>query len=260
MTWATLAVAAALAAVHLFGRRLTFLDVLPRSRYLSIAGGVAVAYAIVHLLPELAEIHRHVAELVGDRAWARDHAGYLIALAGLTVFYGLERLVESRSRPVHRPRPGTPASPTGHDAERPHDAAGAPGAGVFWLHIGNFALYNALFGGLLTRREDATNRSLVLFGVAIGLHFLVNDHALRHQHPVRYRRTGRWVLAAAILLGWAAGRFLPIPTVAVSAAVGFLVGGVLLNTFKEELPDERESRYWAFVGGAAAYTAVLVLA
>ena len=47
--------AAGLAAVHLFSGRLRFLSVLPRSRWLSAAGGVSVAYVFVHLLPDLAE-------------------------------------------------------------------------------------------------------------------------------------------------------------------------------------------------------------
>lgn len=46
-----------LAAIHLFTSKLSFLDVIPRSRWLSISGGVAVAYAMLHLLPELNEHH-----------------------------------------------------------------------------------------------------------------------------------------------------------------------------------------------------------
>jgi hypothetical protein len=47
-------VALVLAAVHVFGGRLTFLHDIPRSRWLSAAGGVSVAYVFVHLLPDLA--------------------------------------------------------------------------------------------------------------------------------------------------------------------------------------------------------------
>lgn len=44
-----------LAAAHLFAPRLRSLTLVPRSRWLSAAGGVSVAYVFVHLLPELAE-------------------------------------------------------------------------------------------------------------------------------------------------------------------------------------------------------------
>ncbi len=42
-----------LVLVHLFSSNLRFLAVIPRSRWLSIAGGVAIAYIFVHLIPEL---------------------------------------------------------------------------------------------------------------------------------------------------------------------------------------------------------------
>ena len=54
----TLAAVGVLAVVHLFAAHLRFLRGVPRSRWLSIAGGVSVAYVFVHLLPELAESRR----------------------------------------------------------------------------------------------------------------------------------------------------------------------------------------------------------
>ena len=38
-----------------------------------------------------------------------------------------------------------------------------------------------------------------------------------------------------------------------------VAGAVILNVLKEELPDERESCFSAFLGGAAAYTVLLIL-
>ena len=54
--------AASLGGIHLFGAKLRFLDETPRSRWLSAAGGVSVAYVFVHVLPELAEGQRSVAD------------------------------------------------------------------------------------------------------------------------------------------------------------------------------------------------------
>lgn len=39
-----------LAAIHLFARRFLVLDVIPRSRWLSVAGGASVGYTAVLLL------------------------------------------------------------------------------------------------------------------------------------------------------------------------------------------------------------------
>ena len=40
-----------LASVHLFSQQLRVLDGVPRSRFLSLAGGMAVAFVLVRLLP-----------------------------------------------------------------------------------------------------------------------------------------------------------------------------------------------------------------
>lgn len=45
---------------------------------------------------------------------------------------------------------------------------------------------------------------------------------------------------------------------ALAVIIAFLSGGVILNVLKEELPEERESRFWPFFLGAAGYAAVLV--
>ena len=43
-----------------------------------------------------------------------------------------------------------------------------------------------------------------------------------------------------------------------AALTAFLGGGVVLNMLKEEVPSERQSRFWAFAGGAVGYAALLL--
>lgn len=70
---------------------------------------------------------------------------------------------------------------------------------------------------------------------------------------------GRWVLAAAILVGWAAGLATNVGEAAIGVLFVFLAGGVVLNVLKEELPEERRSRFLPFVLGAAGYSLLLLL-
>lgn len=225
--------AVALAAVHVFAGRLRFLDVVPRSRWLSGAGGVSIAYVFVHVLPELASRAAAVSDLFV--AGFLEHHVYLVALVGFAAFYGLERFAaESGTGP-------------------------GESAGVFWIHVGSFAAYNALIGYLLLHREEPGVRSLVLFAVAMGLHFVVNDFGLRRHHRGAYDRRGRWLLAGAVLVGVALGSAVEVGDAALGVLFAFLAGGVVLNVIKEELPEERESRFGAFALGAAAYTAVLLI-
>lgn len=230
----TFCAACGLALIHVFAGKLRFLDVVPRSRWLSLAGGVSVAYALVHLLPDLEERRRTIAEAGDSRVL--EHLLYLIVLAGLLCFYGMEKLAQR----------GGPAS----DADPPDS--------IFWIHVSSFAAYNALVGYALVK-EDRSLRTLVLYVVAIGLHFLVNDFGLRKRHRRRYAVYGRWALSAAVLAGWGTGISVAVWPVVTAAILGFLAGGILLNTFKEELPSERESRFWVFCAGAAVYAGVLLL-
>lgn len=228
-----------LAVVHLLAGRLRLLDVTPRSAWLSAAGGISVAYVFLHLLPELGEAQAAFEAAQPDRASVLGQEIYLAALLGLGVFYGLERMAATSRRRQHG---------RGDSGEAP--------AGVFALHVAGFSLYNALIGYLLVHGEQD---NLPLYATAMGLHFLVNDHALRQHHRARYERLGRWLLAAAVLGGWALASAGEVPLLLVDFLIAFLAGGVIMNVMKEELPEERESRFTAFLGGAACYGALLLI-
>lgn len=226
-----------LAIVHVFVGSLRFLDVVPRSQWLSFAGGVSVAYVFVHVMPELAAGQAHLEE-GGGVAGVVDHHVYLVALIGFAVYYGLERFAQ-RSRS------------SGSDGRPPE-------RGAFWLHVASFAGYNAIVGYLLVRRLDAGELDLLFFFVAMALHVAVTDHGLRYHFRATYDRIGRWILAGAILLGWSVGTVTRVSAVILAALTAFLAGGIVLNAIKEELPKERESRFWAFAAGAGGYAVLLV--
>ncbi|MBA2529778.1 MAG: hypothetical protein H0V19_07450 [Euzebyales bacterium] len=236
-----LVAALVLAALHLLAGRLRFLDGVPRSWGLSVAGGISVAYVFVHLLPELNAAQEAVGEAAGGALAALESHVYLLALLGLAVFYGLER----GSRQSRRER---------HETEGVDEASPA----LAWLAIGSYALYNTIIGYLLVHREENTARALLLFAAAMGVHFVINDRGLREHHAGLYHRYGRWLCAAAVLLGWAVGAATEISEAFLGLLLAFLAGGVILNVLKEELPAERESRFSAFLAGAAGYTLVLL--
>lgn len=162
-----------LALVHIFAGKLRFLEGIPRSRWLSMAGGVSVAYVFLHLIPEVAEAQERVGEAVGNVLGLAERHVYLIALFGLATFYGLDRLADG-SRQDQRE--------AGEDDQT--------SAGVFWIHIASFAIYNLLIGYLLLHREERTLQALLLFFIAMALHFIVNDYGLHEHHKEQYRRAG----------------------------------------------------------------------
>lgn len=222
-----------LAGLHVGARHLTALDRIPRSRWLSAAGGVSVAYVMVQLLPEVAAVQQALDEAA---PWIDRHA-WLLALAGLVTFYALEQHAEH-----HRRRAGG-----GHTPDR-----------VGRLHIAAYGAYNALIGYLLVERAAEGAAVLVPFAIAIGLHLVVNDHGLQEDHGPLYARTGRWLLVGALVVGWGVGVAFPVPEAALGAVLAVLAGSVVLNVLKEELPSERESRPLPFAASAAAYAGLLL--
>jgi hypothetical protein len=234
--------AVGLALVHLFAGQLRFLETIPRSRWLSSASGVSVAYVFVHILPELNAAQQDITNQWTAGIAFLEHHVYLVALFGLITFYGLERSARASQRRNRQQGQGEMTT-----------------AGVFWLHIASFAAYNALIGYLLVHREEPGFFSLLLFFIAMSMHFIVNDFGLRENHKKPYDRIGRWVLSSAVIVGWAIGTSTRVHQAAVAVLFSFLAGGIVLNILKEELPEERESRFWAFASGAAVYTVLLLL-
>lgn len=237
--WLTLPFVIGLVLIHLYAGKLQLLKHIPRGRWLSMASGVSVAYVFVHLLPDLSERQAVIAET--NMLTFLEHHIYLLALLGLTLFYGLEWAVQ-----------------TSQQRQCEGGKNDIPEMGIFWIHILSFAAYNGLIGYLLVHREEPGLAGLCFYFIAIGLHFLVNDYGLRQDHRHTYHNIGRWILSGAIVAGWAIGVATEIPEAAIAVLFAFLSGGIILNTLKEELPEERQSRFWAFLTGAFIYAGVLL--
>lgn len=230
-----------LAMVPLLAGKLRFLDVIPRSRWLSFGGGISVAYAFVRLLPELGEHQEVLKEAASEALAFLEHHAYLVALAGLAAFYGLERAAKQS-----RQRRQKSAS---EDVTSKH---------MFWLSIGAFAMYSALIGHLLPQRAYSGLADIALFTLAMALHFVVNDYGLHQHHKQYYARAGRWLISAAVIVGGVLSAIAVIPPPLLAMLVAFLTGGIILNVLKEELPEERESRFTPFLFGALGYAALLL--
>lgn len=201
-----------------------------RPRWLSAASGISVAYVLVDLLPELSEAQALWLEARPERPlWWLERQIYVMALLGLVLALGLERMTSSR---------------------------GDRREARFWLHTSSFAVYNFLIGGFALRVSGVI--SLIFALLAFGGHFLVNDHSLRRAYGRAYEGTGRWLLAGSILLGWFVEMLWRVPVEIAMALLGLVAGGIILNVIKEELPEDKEGAFSVFVAGAAIYTSVLL--
>jgi hypothetical protein len=236
--WAALASTAVLMTLHLLAPRIRRFPLVPEHRTASFAGGIAVSYVFLHLLPELAEGHSRLRELFGEEAAPSpvvELGIFVVALTGFLLFYGLERA-----------------------AQRARGRGGDAGA-VFWVHLGSYALYNAVITYTLSSTYRTGILFAVLFTAAMALHFVLSDRGLEEHYGSRFnRQLPRLVLAGALLAGWLlAAVAAPTRSVTVAVLTAFLAGSVLLNVFKEEVPEGRRSSFAWFLVGSGLYAALL---
>jgi hypothetical protein len=210
-------------------------------RWVSAAAGVSVAYVFVDLLPELAAQNQAIVHAAApETVLFAEQRVYLLALFSFVILYGLQYVVL--------------AAGAARDAESP-----AERLPLYLLHLGGFSLYSGLIGYLLIERAENLV-GLVLYTVAMTLHFLIVDHGLTEQHGARYRRSGRWLLALSIVAGWLVGELAPLSEVNFARLFAVLAGGVVITSLRSELPDQQRGRFWPFCAGAVLYSLVLLFA
>jgi len=237
----TLYIAVVFAAIFVFGEKLHIIYRAHKRRALSAAGGAAVAYVFIHLLPEMARAGKTFVEITADRSLPfHEYRVYVAALAGFVLFYGLEHMVHWSRLSGRREQAGY--------------GIGDP---IFFLHIGGFALYAGLISYLMVRGIDEKSIPILIYGVAMGLHFLSIDHSLYDEHGSMYDKFGKWILAGAALTGWACGTLTEFPKTVVITMLGLVAGGVVMNSMIVELPGEKDGRFLPFCVGAAAYSILL---
>ena len=225
-------------AAFVWGARIHPFRALIRDRrsIISFSAGMSAAYVFVHLMPELHGARRAFVESLSVPLQYEGMAIYFLALIGFLAFYGLEHL-RARSRSV---------------TESEKERLG------FRLHIGGFAAYVWLMAYLLVHNLERTQVAIGLYAVAVFVHFLTVDHALREEHGAAYDGTGRFVLAGMALLGWGVALLFTLPHHVLALLVAFVSGAIIMNSVIMELPSEKDGRFLPFMAGGLVYGLILV--
>ena len=209
---------------------------------LSAGAGVSVAYVFLELMPALAE-HQATVERTGLLGGMERHV-YVLALVGLTVAFG----VEASSRRSRRERTAS-------------EGVAQASTRTFALSMAAFVVFNLAVGYALGSPGDETVQPLWIFVVAMGLHFVASDHSLTENHRDRFRSVGRWLLPAALLVGWglSVSPAPEVPPEALALVLAYIAGMAVMNILHHELPDtDRRTDVVAFVVGAATYGVLVV--
>jgi len=232
----TLPVALALALVHVALPLLRpRLAARPRSKWLSVAGGIAVAFTTLHDFPSIASsTHRHGPEATAGLQKLHEHI-YLAALTGFVVYYALGRL---------------PAS-----VRREHATRVSPHAGV--AVVANVLLNGSI--GLVLAGHVRDWIDLTLFAVAMTGTVVVLDSDLQSANGRLWDRSMRWIASASLLAGWDAGALGSAPEPFVASTRAFIVGAVSISVFRAEMRDDAEASVPAFTIAVAVFTGLCVV-
>lgn len=207
----------------------------PRS-IISFGAGMSAAYVFMHLMPELHAARSTFVESVSVPLRYEGMAIYFISLLGFLAFYGFDHL-----------------------RDRLGEAAEAGEVGLaFKIHVGGFTAYVWLMSYLLIHHLGTAPVSTAMYALAIAFHFLALDHALRNEHGDTYLRLGRFVLAAAAILGWVSGLMIALPQHVLAPLVAFISGAIIMNSMIMELSGGKEARYLPFLSGGMIYGLILL--
>ncbi|MCL9683029.1 hypothetical protein [Legionella maioricensis] len=207
--------------------------------FVSFAGGVAVAYVFLEMLPNLVEYNKPIGDFLLKNQWLTPFTElliYIFALCGFLIYYGFDLL-----------------------AERYRDERHSDGL-VYGLHLVMFCVYNFLITYTMSLRALSSITATILFTLAMALHFVLTDRKFCHFYPTRFNHVGRFLLISALLTGWLCSViFDPVNVLIAALMVAFLAGSVLLNVFREELPAAGLTSYYWFAFGVVLITLILLL-
>ena len=208
-------------------------------KFISFAGGVAVAYVFLHMLPDLVEYNKPIGEFLLHNELLTPFSElliYIVALLGFMIYYGLDLLAER------------------------YRAEGSGDSFVYRLHLAMFCLYNFLITYTMSLRAYSNTTATILFTITMALNFVLTDRKFCRFYQAQFNQVGRFILIVALLLGWLYSViFDPVNVLMAAFMVAFLAGSVLLNVFREELPSNGLASYCWFTIGSLMIAGVLLL-
>lgn len=217
-----------LAVIHLMSNQPAITNWIWRGNFLSFAAGISFAYVFVDLLPSLEQGQTAIKKVFDNLIPYFDKHAYLIALFGVLFYYGLHTASKTK---INRD---------------------------FWLEMIGYVLFNFFVGASLADSSNPDIQPIILFTVAIGLHYFVHDHNVGEDNELLYQQTCRWVLVVALFGGYLVGYLTHIPDAIGAILMSFIAGGVILNTLRYELPKRQQVGFPYFVFGALLYTALII--
>ena len=233
-----------LASIFLLGHKFETIRAEHKQEWLSFSGGVSIAYVFMHLLPELDIMLRKLPQDT-PAEWMNVIAGYrvyVMALIGFGTFYGLERMAHYA------------AEKQGRSVDSSHASLGR-----YRVYLLGYVLYSVLIGYMVGTTSVDGFIPLMLICVVMAFHFLMISHLLEHHFLDHYQFPARIMLALSLIIGWLIALLVELPDRAKVILFSFIVGSIIVNSIKEEVPGGADSRFLPFLVGAVGTLVVILM-
>jgi hypothetical protein len=203
---------------------------------LDIIAGITIAYAFIDLFPHLARKQSSLESIpLGPFAIYLTHHVYLMALLGFSVFVGIRAFNAEEV-----------------DRKNSHIA--------YIMVVASMCLYALLIGYMLAEQPVYRPETALLFGIAMGAHFLGLDHSLSHERRAAYDKTVRYLLIGCTTTGFLGGFFYTISPPVYALVFAYIAGGIVAVGAITDLPRVKSSReFTGFMAGVIVYSGILLL-
>ena len=203
---------------------------LSSTKIISFAGGVAVGYVFLHMLPELVESRDKIHELldkVTSMSQFKDLIVFVIALIGFELYYLLERFTVK------------------------HDASNSTlQKRSYAFNMAFYFIYNVLITYTLILFLETGFFYVILYSIAMGLHFILSDRHFNRYYPKLFGKRSHLLLIFALVFGYVLSIIAPINIYVSAMLTAFLSGAILYNAFSEEIALDRQTSMGAFFLGS----------
>jgi len=235
--------------VHLGSHKIYGFSKKHKQSVLSLSGGIAASFVFLVLLPSLQNADPHLHAIFSNNPLIiifLEKAIFAVAFMGFMAFFALEYMAfKSRHTKLEENKQNI----NNISAQKP----------VFYVHLGLIAWVSLIITYSLRFEVQTTGLGVILYTVALSLHFFISDRAMEEHYQKLYVKYGRYILAIIPILGWSLSVLFPERVSEAYVLLAFVAGVVLFNVIKDEIPSIGRGKPLWFFAGALFYSVILLM-
>jgi hypothetical protein len=130
----------------------------------------------------------------------------------------------------------------------------------FAIHFASIAFLNLIIGYILRFEAESGILPLLLYTAALSLHFVILDNTMQSHYKSLYVHMGRFLASLMPIIGWGISVFFPENPSEGYLLLALVLGVILFNSIKDEVPKGGGKDSKLFVIGAVMYAVILIAA